>query len=256
MILAQNKKENKKSKTSFVERSEIVGTKQAQNTDLSLLSNIYERDMQKTFSHTAHEIRNPIAAMELHSRIILKKIEMGQADNAITSIECIMNSLGALKGIADGLSSFSKGVELSKQKANISILLKNVVEIMRPAFEEKKVELNLIENGIYVIQLDANKIQQVLINLLKNALEATEAGGKVDVWIESFNDICVLVKDTGSGVSERNREKIFYPNFTTKKTGSGIGLCESRKIARAHNGNVVLQETSAKGSTFALRLPA
>lgn len=247
-ILAENRKFN--IEAIAADYPEVIEAKQV---DCNLLSNTLEKDLRKTFSHTAHEIRNPIAAMELHSRVILKKIELGEAQDAKTSIDCIMNSLEVLKNIADGLSSFSKDVQLKIQRVNVAAIAMTAMEIMRPTFEDKGIELKLIKSEKVVRSLDINKTQQVLINLLKNALEATEVGGMVSVWID---ENAISVKDTGCGVSDRNKERIFYPNFTTKKTGSGIGLCESRKIARAQSCDVVLVETSDKGSTFALKLPA
>lgn len=251
MILAQREKENNKVATNLVDNPNVFDARQV---DLDLLRASFEKDVQKTFSVAAHEIRNPLSAMELHSRVILKRIELGEADVAKTSAECIIRSLEVLKGIADGLSSYSKGVEISTHNANISTGVLSAVEIIKPSFEEKGVSLNF-KGKNYICEFDFNKTHQIITNLLKNALEATESGGNVDIWIEKDSEnIYVFVKDTGCGISKRNQERIFYPNFTTKQTGSGIGLCESKRIAQAQKGNVELLESDNKGSLFALKL--
>lgn len=233
-------------------------TKQA---DFSLLRLSIERDFQKTASHTAHEIRNPLSAMELHSKIISKRLDnLGNEESVYSiknSIDCILNSIEVLKNITNGLKDFSKDIELDIKKQDITASVQKTVEAIRPTFEEKNVDLALHQNESIIAQYDETKTQQIIFNLLKNALEASCEGDKVDVYFtQANNEISILVKDTGCGVSNKNREKIFLPNFTTKETGSGIGLCESQKIARAQNGDIKLVSTGKNGSIFELTMPA
>jgi len=103
---------------------------------------------------------------------------------------------------------------------------------------------------------DAGRIRQVIFNLVKNATEASGAGGRVDVRIaESGSAVMVAVTDTGTGVRPEDRPRLFEPFFTTKPRGTGLGLAVSRAIARAHGGDVDLGASGPPGATFALRLP-
>lgn len=233
-------------------------TKQA---DFSLLRMSIENDFKKTASHTAHEIGNPLSAMELHSKIISKKLENLSKEESVdsikTSIGCILNSIEVLKNITNGLKNFSKDIELNIQRADLTKAAEKTVETIRPTFEEKNIDLAMHQTESIFAQFDETKTQQIIFNLLKNALEASTEGGKVDIYfISENNEIKILVKDTGCGVYCKNAEKIFLPNFTTKMTGSGIGLCESKKIAMAQNGNLRLVSTGKNGSVFELTLPA
>ena len=233
-------------------------TKQA---DFSLLRMSIEKDFQKTASHTAHEIRNPLSAMELHSKIISKRLECLDKQESLcsiqNSIDCILNSIEVLKNITNGLKNFSKDIEMDIQKANITATAKKAVEAIRPTFDEKNIDLALHQEENIWCEFDESKTQQILFNLLKNALEASCEGDKVDIYfIRENNKISILVKDTGCGVANKNIEKIFLPNFTTKESGSGIGLCESKKIAQAQNGNIKLVSTGKNGSIFELSMPA
>jgi len=235
---------------------EVTETKQA---DSSLLRLSLEKDFNKKASYTAHEIRNPLSAMELHSRIISKRLGSlnEESINSIkSSIGCIMNSIEVLKSITDGLKDFSQDVEIKTQKTDITKTVSNVVEMIRPTFEEKNMKLNMQKTSSIICEFDENKTHQVIYNLLKNALEASSEGNNVDIYfVRKSQEISILIKDSGCGISKENTDKIFYPNFTTKRTGSGIGLCESKKIAKAQKGDVRLVSTSKKGSIFELKLP-
>ncbi len=251
MILAE-KNENKKNADQF-NCFEITGTKQANS---SLLRLSLEKDFKKKASHTAHEIRNPLSAMELHSKIISKRldnIDKESIESMKCSIYCILNSIEVLKSITDGISQDTK---VNLQKTDIAKTLSNVAEIIRPTFEEKNVKLNLPETKNVLCEFDENKTHQIIYNLLKNALEASCEGDRVDVYfIRKNNEISLLIKDSGCGILKENLAKIFQPNFTTKQTGCGIGLCESKKIAIAQKGDVKLVSTGKKGSIFELVVP-
>jgi signal transduction histidine kinase len=254
VILAEQNKNQKNA--DLLDYFESTMTKQA---DSSLLRLSLEKDFNKKASHTAHEIRNPLSAMELHSKIISKRLDSLNEDSISSiksSISCIMNSIEVLKSITDGLKDFSKDIEIKTKKTDITKTVSNVVEMIRPTFEDKKVQLNLQEAEGIICEFDENKTHQVIYNLLKNALEASCQGDSVDVYFTDNNTkASVLVKDSGCGVKKEHEDKIFYPNFTTKKFGCGIGLCESKKIAKAQRGNVRLVSTSKKGSIFELTLP-
>lgn len=229
----------------------VESTEQA---DFSLLRLSIEKDFQKAASVAAHEIRNPLSAMELHSRVISKRIENIDEESLCsikTSIGCILNSIEILKAITGELKDFSKETEINIQKLDITKVAKKTAEIIRPVFEEQNVNLVFHKSESIFCNFDENKTQQILFNLMKNALEATPEGGKVDVY---FVEKSILVRDTGCGVLPEHTEKIFYPRFTTKSTGNGIGLYEARKIARAQKGDLKLVSTGKNGSIFELKL--
>jgi signal transduction histidine kinase len=117
---------------------------------------------------------------------------------------------------------------------------------------------SLDEKGL-LVSLDAGRMRQALINLLKNALEATAEGKKVTVSLASRKDdthLYIKVKDEGVGIAEDKVEKLFTPYFSTKATGTGLGLAYIRKIMQAHEGTAkLLWSELGKGTTMALLLP-
>ena len=255
MILAEQNKTEKNA-----DQLHRFDSKNAEQADFSLLHSLTEKAFQKRASHTAHEIRNPLSAMELHSKIISKRID-SLSEESITSIkcsiDCIINSIEVLKSITDGLKDYSDDIKINIKTNDITSTVAKVIDIIRPTFLEKNVDIAFHQSEQIMCKFDKNKTQQIIFNLLKNALESSKEGDKVDIYFAKENQqVSVRVKDTGCGVSERNIEKIFFPKFTTKKTGSGIGLCESRKIARAQNGDVNLVLTGQNGSVFELKMQA
>lgn len=254
MILVE-KNQNQKNANQF-DCFENTETKLVDNSQLRLS---LEKDFNKKASYTAHEIRNPLSAMELHSKIISKRLSSLNEESISSikcSIDCIMNSIEVLKSITDGLKDFSQDIEINTQKADITKTVFNVAEMIRPTFEEKNINLNLQKANDIICEFDENKTHQVIYNLLKNALEASCEGDDINVYfVQKNHEISVLIKDSGCGILKENADKIFYPKFTTKQTGCGIGLCESKKIAKAQNGDVRLVSTSKNGSLFELILP-
>lgn len=239
-------------------KKENINTESMEQADFSLLRLSIEKDFQKAASVAAHEIRNPLSAMELHSRVIYKRLENIDEESLCSiknSIGCILNSIEILKAITGELKDFSKETEMYIQKSDIILTVNKTISMIKPVFEEKNISLVLHNTESIFGNYDENKTQQILFNLMKNALEATSEGGRVDVYfVRNDAEISILVKDTGCGILPEHREKIFYPKFTTKSTGNGIGLFESRKIAKAQKGDLRLVSTGKDGSIFELKL--
>lgn len=210
------------------------------------------KDFARKASYAAHEIHNPLSSMELHSKVIAKKLEnLEVEDNSIkNSIGYILNSIEVLKSVVSELKCFSKDCNLQIEQNNLMQTAIQAIEAIRPSFEQKGVALNIYFKNEIELRFDKNKTYQVIFNLLKNALEATNKG-QVDVYfVELPSEVKMLVKDTGCGVEDAHIEKIFLPDFTTKKTGTGVGLFESQKIARAQKGELKLVATGRGGSVF------
>ena len=106
--------------------------------------------------------------------------------------------------------------------------------------------------------IDKDRINQVLLNLFFNALEAMEIGGTLSVKADTDDEgksILFQVSDTGHGISEENQSKVFDPYYTTKSTGTGLGLAIAHNIVEAHGGGIVVASKAGKGTTFTVRLP-
>ena len=155
------------------------------------------------------------------------------------------------------MSNYSQEFKLNIQEENLTELLQNTVDFALPSFKQKGVDL-VFENKCseeLMVDIDKHKIYQVLLNLLKNALEATEDGKKVYVVLDCVDDEAIIkVKDEGTGISQDVLPKIFRAYFSTKEDGSGIGLTFSKKIIEKHDGELTLISNSPEGCEFQINL--
>ena len=128
---------------------------------------------------------------------------------------------------------------------------------MGPAAEEQKIRLvDRLDPNLPPVAADPNQLSQVLINLIKNSLEATDGTGRIVLSSgHQADQVWFSIKDTGKGMTPEVREKIFHPFFTTKEKGTGLGLAVIHKIITDHNGTIELDSTPGGGTTFTIRLP-
>jgi two-component system, NtrC family, nitrogen regulation sensor histidine kinase NtrY len=141
---------------------------------------------------------------------------------------------------------------------NVGELLEEIRVLLREQLVQQNIEFSLdIESDNLLLSADRGMVEQVLINLIKNAMEAVQEKECSQIKVRAFLDersrVCLEVEDNGQGMTPEATTKIFIPFFTTKKSGSGIGLSLSRQIMRLHNGSIVVQSELEKGTTFTLR---
>lgn len=215
----------------------------------------------------AHEIRNPLGLIDLYAKLTedqMAKLDLEdqaeKRDLLLKNLSLIRQATGSLETILSELTNYSRPLQLNTQPTDINQLVIDVCEFYAPKYEEKGVTLNIPSvEGDEALELDSDRIRQALINLLKNALEASPKDTAVTVTIaRRKNDpqLYIKVSDEGSGVDPNNQKKLFTPYFSTKGNGTGLGLAHSRKILQAHGGSVeLLSTTPGKGSIFALVLP-
>ena len=216
-----------------------------------------------------HEIMNSIAPISsltsTLSEILAEDVEKHNGSYTITdeSLEDISEGLSTISGRSQGLIDFVNAYRdytnlPTPEKHNISLnrLAQDAVNLLKKDFETAGVTLNFrVPKQDLRVDADPQLIQQVLINLIKNAREAVEAqeNGEVTVNITSKNqEIMAEVEDNGPGITFEAREKIFMPFFSTKKRGSGIGLSLSKQIMQLHEGDILLRTELGQGATFVL----
>jgi len=221
--------------------------------------------ISQLFSTVMHELRNPLGAINLHTRIISKKLEslesgnQGTVKEILESIELINRTSEDLEKTLSELLDFSKPLSLEKTEVNIEDGVKEIINLIKPSYENKNVELifNNSLNTHFLVNFDRAKLHQVIFNILKNALEVSESGKKVEVLLTNKEDsIYLKISDQGPGIPEEDRKKIFEPYFTTKKEGTGLGLAQAKKILEAHYGSLYIEPDTTEGTTFVLSLPA
>lgn len=218
-------------------------------------------------SEIIHELRNPLGMINLHSKIIAGCIEkigdkkMKESETVLNSAKAIGGTIEHLENILSELKDYSKPLSLKKTEGNPENIVSEVINLIKPSFEKNNVGLsfeNLLTEKIEM-SFDKTKIYRALLNLVKNALEASKPGGNVKLTCVSGKEpgsVCIKIADEGSGIPSAIGEKIFIPFFTSKKNGTGLGLPQSKKIAEAHGGSLLIELTGETGTTFVLTLPS
>ncbi len=205
----------------------------------------------------AHEINNPLGGVILCFNNLIKN-ELDE-ENKKQHIDTIHESLQHIQRIMRDLLDYSRQSSLNIQPSEVKDVVKKSVALIEALTKQKHIAMHVsVPPNLPLIPLDAMKIQQVLINLLVNAIHAMLNGGTLSVNVRVEDDYCILtVRDTGYGVPEAIQAKIFNPFFTTKEAGkaTGLGLTLSRSIVEQHGGKLYIVHTGAEGSTFAICLP-
>ncbi len=205
----------------------------------------------------AHEINNPLTTI-LTTAILLQE-DIQAADPMHQELGTIASEALRCRKIVASLLDFARQKTPKKELKDINNIIKETVMLInkQAAFKDIRLEKHL-EEGIPRIRVDKDQVQQALINLAINAFEATQPGGRVtfsSCFVPNSRLVEVAVSDTGTGISPEILEKIIDPFFTTKESGSGLGLSITHGILQQHGGTLDVMTDPGKGSCFFLRFP-
>jgi PAS domain S-box-containing protein len=205
-------------------------------------------------THLAHEIRNPLITIGGFARAALKKLEDSEGTEAKLAI--IVDEVTRLEHILASVVDFLQPLKPSLAPYSLSDILDEAIKIEQDELRDKKLKLSVdyAYNGILL--LDRNQIIRVLFNLLENAIDALEEGGRLEIRTRKEGDFAVIeIQDYGTGISPSQLQHLFEPFFTTKKKGTGLGLAISENIVREHGGRIDVHSRRGKGTTISVYLP-
>ncbi len=207
--------------------------------------------MGKMVSCLAHDLKNPLIAIGGFARLIQNSIQQNDFSFA-EKLDIIIGETNRLKQMVEEMLDFSRPLELHLTQGNLKDIVNQSFTIVSDLSQRKKVELhNMCLQDLPLISFDSDRMKQALINLLANAIEASPEKGTVEVYCYKMKrNLIIDIKDEGSGVPKNKREEIFFPFFTTKDGGTGLGLPIAKKIIEAHQGYLEILENSEKGVTF------
>lgn len=199
----------------------------------------------------AHEIGNPLNAIALSLQLVKRDP---------TDTEAIDTGLAQLKRLDGIIRDFLTAIRPRKPNlmpGSIAAPLKDCLAMLKPQFEERRIAVTLdIPAALPNVALDAEQMEQVFFNLLKNALEAMSDGGKIVLMIGSDDrDVFLSIRDNGSGMDAEQLANLFEPYRTTKEKGTGLGLMISKRIVTEHGGAIAAESKPGEGTTFTITLP-
>jgi len=209
----------------------------------------------------AHEIRNPLSTMGLSVELLIEELEHSDTPRdrrMLTKLQRIQQECSNLDGILSEFLQFTRAGEIELGEADLNAIVNEFVEFYRPTADEHGIEISRhLESNLPLVKLDRSLFRQVLLNLARNAVQAMPDGGLLELQTFVRNDSVLLeIIDTGQGMNEQTRSKLFQVFFSTKPNGSGLGLPTVRKIVEAHNGTITCESEPGRGTRFSITLPS
>jgi len=218
---------------------------------------------QNMAQQLAHEIKNPLTPIKLSAERVLRRWR-----NEPESIgEILESSMMAIIQETEGLSTLlnefktlSKPMEPSKTWTNLREQVEEIVNTYSSSYHDVKFNIDYVEAGL-LIKIDKNRLSQILTNLIINAIDAMDGSGLIEIRTDLVKkrDISycrISIKDSGKGIDKQNAYLVFTPYFTTKETGTGLGLPIVERIVNDHGGAIWFNSAEGMGTTFYIDLPA
>jgi signal transduction histidine kinase len=210
----------------------------------------------------AHEIRNPLNAVSMASQRLKREFLPADEDKAkefqlLAGV--IRDEIRRLNGIIEEFLTFSKSRRLEFRDYPLTDVLQKIVNLIREEAAAKGIQIRTHwGNDGAIVPMDMDKLQQALLNIIKNATEAIDGGGEVDISLQrkTGGKISVRITDTGCGMTAAEVERIFSPEYTTKEKGLGLGLPLAHEIIRGHSGEILVFSDRGAGTTFEVILPS
>lgn len=213
-----------------------------------------DRQLKLMLAGVAHEVRNPLGGIELFSGLLAEDLRAGTPTGAAEHVARIQREVAYLQRIVEDFLAFAREQPLARAPVEAPALLAGACELVAVEAGARGVKVE-VEAAPALLEADGSLLTAALVNLVKNAVQASPQGARVQVAGRAeAGRYAIQVRDSGPGIPETERERIFEPFFTTREKGTGLGLPLARKIIRAHGGELELRSTPGD-TTFTLLLP-
>ena len=208
----------------------------------------------------AHEIKNPLSTIRLNMELLAEDFQDPQNQRerrALRKIDVVERECQRLQDLLEDFLNFAKVRHLNREPTDLNAQVQRLLDFFRPKAEESGIELiSYLASDLPTVLLDREVFHAALLNLILNAQQALEGGGQlVARTYPTATGVALELIDTGCGIDEEARAKIFDAFFSTKSGGSGLGLPTTKKIIEAHGGSILVQSEPGRGTKFTIKLP-
>lgn len=235
----------------------------AQNTDQRLRAQ--NTELATLAGGLAHEIRNPLSTIGMNLELLAEELENDDSPRARRMrkrIGSLQNECRSLEDILNAFLQFARAGELDLEEASLNEVVSEYVEVLEPQTDSLNIRLRPhLDGNLPPVMLDRALMRQALVNLCRNAMEAMPTGGAIDFLTSvrggaaGRDQVVLELIDTGHGMDEKVRDRMFQAFFSTRSGGSGLGLPTVRRIIEAHHGAVSCESEPGRGTRFTITLP-
>lgn len=229
-------------------------TKELRESRRSILNTEKLTTIHQMSTAFAHEVRNPLSSIRMLTQMTLEKISNSSVQQSMSKV---LDEIERIEVIVGGWMDLARPIKLDRTTTDLNLIVNDVLKLMTVNLSHHhiKVEKDLTTE-LPMISIDADKIKQVMINLILNAMQAMPKGGKLHLTTcgsEKFVE--ATVSDTGLGMNSKTMERVFDPFFTTKPSGIGLGLSTCQQLVEQHSGQITVDSVIGQGTTITIKLP-
>ena len=216
--------------------------------------------LQLLAAGVAHEIGNPLNSLTIHLQLLerrLRKLPAEQQNTLLHPLEVAQEEIKRLDTIVTQFLRAIRPAPLQRTPHDLNSLVRDAAEFLGPELKSRNILLELdLTPGLPILEVDQDQLKQAFYNIVKNSSEAMKQGGLLKIRTGADSEwVNIRFADTGGGMTQEAMARIFEPYFTTKQSGSGLGLMITQRIVRAHGGEVVIESDPGNGLKITLRLP-
>jgi signal transduction histidine kinase len=206
----------------------------------------------------AHEIRNPLGGIQLYASLLAKDVAaMGPSLQLVNKIS---GGVRRLEGLVSQVLHFTRESQVTRSETELADLIATALELAQPRIAERRIAVEISGVSSLVARIDEHLLGQAVLNLILNAVEAMDHGGKLLIHLGAGEDagdgrqMKLTIRDSGPGIPIAILDRIFNPFFTTKDTGTGLGLAIVHRIVDAHEGTITATNPPGGGAQFEIRI--
>jgi two-component system, sporulation sensor kinase E len=201
----------------------------------------------------AHEIRNPLTSL-----IGFVQLLQTEDNNHQFYYQIMLDELNRINHIVGELLMLAKPQEMKFSRDDLHKILYDVISLLNTEASLHNIQIDFTSSQVdFWIECEPNQLKQLFINIIKNAIEASEKGGRVTIHLDKKENkkVSITIRDQGCGISKERLERIGEPFYSSKDKGTGLGLTVSFKIVQAHNGTIIFDSEQSEGTTVRIELP-
>ena len=212
----------------------------------------------KMAAKVAHEVRNPLSSISLNAEMLDEEIQDQNSNKEAKSLlKAMIREIDRVTLLTDEYLQFSRLPESLPIKANLNLLIKEMLELLAEELKQKNIKLT--SKGLskeFQVRFDRAQLRRVFLNIIRNAIESMPDQGTLNIWTERNRETAIIgIQDSGHGIPEDKVNEIFNPFFTTKDFGTGLGLAISQQIIHEHKGKIYCESKIGQGTIFRIELP-